>query len=135
MQTLHFVVYGIAGWVMEIIWTGAGSALRGDVRLVGWTYIWMLPIYGAAVCLEPVHDRIRRYPWYARGAVWMLLIWAGEYLAGWLLKVSVGACPWDYSAARYNLQGLVRLDYGPAWFVTGLLFERLHDRLDRVRLR
>ncbi|MGI5838495.1 MAG: putative ABC transporter permease [bacterium] len=135
MRTIRFFLYGLAGWAAEIIWTGAGSALRGDARLTGRTYLWMLPIYGCLIFLEPVHDRIRHQPWYVRGTIWLLLIWAGEYLAGWFLAAAVGACPWDYSAARYNIHGLIRLDYGPVWFVAGFLFERLHDRLDRLRLR
>ena len=34
-------------------------------------------------------------------------------------------CPWDYSRARSNIQGVIRLDYAPVWFLTGLLYERL----------
>ena len=33
-------------------------------------------------------------------------------------------CPWDYSDAKYNIDGLVRLDFAPAWFILGLVFEK-----------
>jgi len=48
----RFLVYGLLGWSLEIFWTGLGSILRGEWRLVGYTYLWMLPIYGLAVFFE-----------------------------------------------------------------------------------
>ncbi|WP_157881699.1 hypothetical protein [Acetivibrio thermocellus] len=47
----RFFVYGITGWSMEIIWTGLHSFLTGDMKLQGYTSIWMLFIYGSAVFL------------------------------------------------------------------------------------
>ena len=44
-------------------------------------------------------------------------------VTGWLLR-KLGVCPWDYSDAPLNIDGLIRLDYAPAWFAVGLLFER-----------
>jgi uncharacterized membrane protein len=54
---------------------------------------------------------------------------AVEYLFGRLLRNVVGEAPWDYSRARFNLHGLVRLDYLPLWAGAGLALEPLHDRL------
>lgn len=129
----RFLVYGILGWVLEVLWTGAGSALQGDPRLVSQTYLWMFPIYGSAVLLEPLHDRIRRWPWVARGLLWTALIFGIEYSSGWALQTAVGRVPWDYSEAVLSVDNFIRLDYAPAWFVAGLLFERVHDWL-RVRV-
>ena len=58
-----------------------------------------------------------------RGLVYMSCIFAGEYLSGSLLKRHQ-ACPWDYSKSPWNYRGIIRLDYAPLWFLTGLLFER-----------
>lgn len=127
----HFIVYGILGWCLEIIWTGAGSLLNGDVCLTAKTYLWMFPIYGLAKVFEPLHDIIRLWPVWRRGTVWVLLYFAVEYLTGWLLSIMLGTIPWDYSQAAFNIQGLIRLDYAPAWFGAGILFERIHDWLDR----
>jgi uncharacterized membrane protein len=119
------------GWVIEIFWTGLGSLLRGDLNLSGFTYLWMLPIYGSAVFLESLHDQIRTMPWLARGMVWAAVILMIEYAAGWILQLVLGSCPWDYRGyTQYTLDGLIRLDYAPAWFVVGLIFERFHDWLD-----
>ncbi|NLK52283.1 MAG: hypothetical protein GX295_07545 [Syntrophomonadaceae bacterium] len=129
---VRFFIYGVTGWGMEVFWTGLGSLVRGDWDLSGYTYLWMLPIYGLAVFLEPLHDRIRLMPWVTRGLIWAAVILLFEYAAGWLLRHLLGFCPWDYSAwTRYTLDGLIRLDYTPVWFAAGLLFEKYHDFLDR----
>lgn len=117
---------------MEIVWTGLGSLLRGDVKLQGRTYLWMFPIYGLAIVLEPLHNAIRHWPVLARGSIYMVCILLTEYTSGWLLRSTVGLCPWDYSGTPFSIHGLIRLDYAPAWFVAGLLFEKLHDYLIKI---
>lgn len=128
----RFVVYGLLGWTMEVFWTGLGSLLKGNLMLSSFTYLWMFPIYGLAVFLENVHDRIDSLPWYVRGGIWVVIILSLEYLTGWLLLSFLGKCPWDYSdVTPYHIHGLIRLDYIPAWFLAGLIFERIHRALDR----
>lgn len=129
----RFFIYGLLGWNLEILYTGLGSALRGSPRLEGHTYLWMLPIYGLAVFLEPLHDSIRHLHWYLRGLVWVLVIWALEYATGSLVRALVGTSPWVYRDG-WQVHGLIRLDMAPAWFAVGLLFERLHDRLCTLEL-
>ncbi len=128
----RFIIYGLLGWSLETFWTGLGSAFKGDIRLRGFSYLWMFPIYGLAALFEPIHDRIRRWSWIVRGGIWVILIYAIEYFSGWLLRVMTGRCPWDYQGStRFEVDGLIRLDYAPAWFIAGLLFERIHHWLDR----
>lgn len=129
----RIVIYGLIGWIIEVIWTGMGSLLAGDLRLTSQTYLWMLPIYGAGVLLEYVHDHIRDIHWLARGSMYMLLIFAIEYSAGWLIRGIVGVAPWYYSNP-FSVDHLIRLDYGPTWFAVGLMFEKVHDFLDRINL-
>lgn len=127
---MRFLVYGLLGWTMEILWTGFGSLLEGDLRMRGFSYLWMFPIYGFAVLLEPVHDKIRNYPWIIRGFVWTLLIFGVEFATGMTIKALTGMVPWDYTgASRYAVMGVIRLDYAPVWFGVGLIFERVHDYL------
>ncbi len=126
----RFFIYGLLGWTMEIVWTGLGSLLRGDLRLQGFSYLWMFPIYGLAVFLEPVHNQIRHLAWYIRGWLWIVVIFGIELLTGLFLKFTVGAIPWDYTgSSAYAVAGLIRLDYAPVWLVVGLLFEKTHDFL------
>ncbi len=62
--------------------------------------------------------------------VWVLVIWALELTTGGLLRLLVGTTPWIYRDG-WQVYGLIRLDMAPLWFAVGLLFEKIHDRLDR----
>jgi len=128
----RFMIYGLLGWCLEVFWTGAGSMLKGDVKLTSQTYIWMFFIYGLAVFLEPIHHRIKDKNIIIRGIIYTILIFSIEYITGWTLKSILGVCPWDYSGSRFSVNGLIRLDYGPAWFIAGLIFERIHKFLDKT---
>jgi uncharacterized membrane protein len=136
IMIIRFLVYGLLGWIIEIVFTGTGSLLSGSLSLTGFTYLWMFPIYGMAILLEPVHNYIRAAPWFLRGLVWAGMIFFIEYCSGLLLQVIIGFCPWDYSgASRYAVDGFIRLDYLPFWFGAGLMFEKVHDFLDRALVR
>lgn len=124
----RFIIYGLLGWCIEVLWTGFGALIKGDVKLTGQTYIWMFAIYGLAILLEPIHDHIRNWPTIMRGGIYTAFIFTIEYIAGWLLEIALGICPWYYTST-YAVNGYIRLDYAPAWFFAGLLFEIVHDRL------
>jgi uncharacterized membrane protein len=124
MNWKQFVICGLTGWCMEILFTSFGSFLRGDARLMGQTSIWMFPIYGMAVLIGPIYHKIAHMPLLLRGILYAAAIMAVEFTTGSLLRL-FAACPWDYSGTRYNIRGLVRLDYFPLWVLAGLIFERL----------
>ena len=109
---------------MEVFWTGLGSLINKDYKLRSNTSIWMFFIYGMVVLLEPIYLLISPLPMLIRGMVYALCILAGEYVTGGILKRG-NLCPWDYSHIRYNVQGVIRFDYLPAWMVAGLIFERI----------
>ncbi|KAF1086267.1 hypothetical protein SPSYN_01011 [Sporotomaculum syntrophicum] len=123
-----YVIYGLLGLNLEVLFTGFMSGLQGNPRLTAHTYLWMLPIYGLAVFLEPLHNRIRPLHWYLRGMIWVLVIWAVEFSTGSLIRTIIGTSPWIYREG-WVIDGLIRLDMAPLWFCTGLLFEQIHDRL------
>lgn len=125
----RFFIYGLTGWSMEIIWTGLNSLLTGDLKLQGYTSIWMFFIYGCAVFLEPINDIIKQWRWQVRGLIWVVIIWGIEYASGLLLTSILGSAPWFYSGP-FAVDNLVRIDYAPAWFAAGLIFERIHKTLD-----
>ena len=99
--------------------------MRGDFTLRANTSIWMFFIYGMFVLLEPVFVYLAAFPLPARGVVYMFAIFFAEYVTGGLMK-KADICPWDYSDARYSVQGVIRLDYAPVWFTAGLLFEAVY---------
>lgn len=120
----NFVICGIFGWCIEILWTAFEKFRRRDMKLIGNTSIWMFPIYGMASFFVPIYRFIKNANVVVRGFVYMLSIFTAEYITGYILKKR-NMCPWDYSKAKYNINGLIRLDYAPLWFLVGLVFEKL----------
>lgn len=123
----RFILCGMIGWCLEIFWTGLASFRRRQLKLEGHSSIWMFPIYGMAALFAPISKLLKGVPTVLRGMVYTVLIFTGEFISGSLLKRHK-SCPWDYSKAKYNYKGLIRLDYAPAWFISGLIFEKFLDR-------
>lgn len=123
----NFLICGLTGWCMEIIFTSLGAFRKKDLRLIGQTSLWMFPIYGLAAFIQPVYRFIRKFPFFLRGSIYSLGIFFCEYLSGTFLKKH-HLCPWDYSDSPVNINGVIRLDYAPLWLLAGLLFERIVTR-------
>lgn len=85
-----------------------------------------------AACLTPICSKLKKRNALCRGGVYALLIYLTEYATGVILK-KYEACPWDYSKAKLNIKGVIRLDYAPVWFITGLIFEKLLNTKDSVK--
>ena len=130
-----FILCGLTGWGLEILLTSVESFAAGDLKLMGKTSIYMFPIYGMGVLLRPIGKAVDGWigdsgwitakDWILRhGILDMVLIFFAEYLTGSFLK-SFGVCPWDYTGRMLSIDGLIRLDFAPFWFGTGLLFEYL----------
>lgn len=84
----------------------------------------MFPIYGSAAFLSPISKILKNTNALIRGGVYTAMIFITEFGTGKLLK-KYRACPWDYSKAKMNYQGLIRFDYAPLWFIVGLFYEKL----------
>jgi len=124
-----FLVYGCAGWVLEVLFTGTKAALSRDKKLAARTYLWMHPIYGAAaLALEALHSRLARRSRLTRAAASLGVIYATEYASGAALRRVLGDAPWRYREGLH-LHGLVRLDYAPFWLAAAVAFEQVRDAL------
>ncbi|MGN0298699.1 MAG: hypothetical protein ACI4C1_05895 [Lachnospiraceae bacterium] len=120
----NFVRCGVTGWCLEVIFTGIHSLFTHDYSLFSHTSLLMFPIYGLGALIHPCSRLLKKQSAFVRGIFYMLCIFGTEYLSGNFLKKR-GICPWDYSDSPLNINGLIRLDYAPLWFGTGLLFERM----------
>lgn len=100
-----------------------------NTKLTGYSFLWMFPIYGLLVFLEPLSFYVRAMPWPLRGSLYALLFMAVEFLAGWILKLLTGKCPWDYSYHKLSLKGYTRWDFFIVWFIAALMLERLQPVL------
>lgn len=126
----NFVRCGLTGCFLEIFWTGLGSLLHANRTCMGKTSILMFPIYGMAAFFAPVMNLIKNIPLFFRGCIYTIGIFSAEYLSGSFLR-RFRMCPWDYSHSRFNVKGLIRFDYAPAWFFTGLLFEHILKKTEQ----
>lgn len=119
-----FLKCGVAGWCIEVLWTGLCNMKNHDRRLSCNTSLIMFPIYGMAFLIKPVSKKISRHNTLLRGSLYTAMIYTAEYLSGHFLKKH-DMCPWDYSESTFNINGIIRLDYAPAWFSVGLIYEKL----------
>lgn len=103
----NFLICGLTGWCMEILFTSIGSLCKSNRKLIGKTSIWMFPIYGMAAIICPVHKLIKNLPAICRGGIYTAGIFTCEYVSGSILKRH-NLCPWDYSDAKANVDGLIR---------------------------
>ncbi|TGE31407.1 hypothetical protein [Desulfosporosinus sp. Sb-LF] len=127
----RFLIYGIIGLLLEVVYTGLASLLKGDFSMHGFTFLVMIPIYGLSVFLEPLHTLVRPYHWSIRGLTYLSIIWMIEYSSGFIFAEVLGSSPWHYSDIL-NINGYITLRMAPEWFLAGLGFEFLHDFLDTL---
>lgn len=129
----NFLLCGLSGWCMECFWTGIHSIKEKDRFLLCRTSLWMFPIYGMASFLQPICTMLKNKNVLIRGGVYTVCIFLTEFFTGKFLK-KYGACPWDYSKAKLNYKGLIRIDYAPSWFLAGLFYEKLLSRRQKATL-
>ena len=112
-----FVKCGILGWCIEIIWTAFHGIKNKNNKFIGYTSIIMFPIYGLASVIKPISLKLKKMkmPTIIRGIV---------YSIGSILK-KTNNCPWDYSDKKYNINGVIRIDYAPLWCIVGVIFEKM----------
>lgn len=119
-----FLLCGSLGWCLEVFWTGLHALFSGDPFLTGKTSLWMFPIYGCAVFIGLIYQKISSVPVFFRGCLYTAAIFFTEYSSGIILKY-FQICPWDYSQSPYHYKEVIRFDYAPVWFFTGLLYEKI----------
>ena len=123
------MIYSAVGFATEVVFSAIHDRVRGrEVHLR--TSAWMLPIYALVQPLyEPLHDALRGRPRWQRAGAYASGFLAVEYASGTLLRRVSGEAPWDYTEARWHVNGLIRPDYAFYWAAAGLALEPLHDRL------
>lgn len=119
----NFIRCGLIGWSMELFASCFHNlAATNDKRLIGQTSLLMFPIYGLGTLIPVISCYLKKLGLFLRGTIYAILIFIMEYLSGSFLRL-FDACPWDYSQSRFQINGLIRLDFFPVWFLLGLLFE------------
>ncbi|KAF1376021.1 hypothetical protein PFLUV_G00226230 [Perca fluviatilis] len=130
-------VYALHGCLCEVaftaVWDWCGTQ---DRRLAGHSSLWALPMYAIAIyLLEILSARLlsQHLPLPVRLTAYTVFIYLWEFSWGTGLRL-LGACPWDYSGYRYNLGGLVTLEYALPWTVAAFIAEQ-HVIRNTLRIR
>ena len=121
-----FVKCGILGWCIEIIWTAFHGIKSNNNKFIGYTSIIMFPIYGLASVIKPISLKLKKMkmPTIIRGIVYSIGIFMVELITESILK-KTNNCRWDYSDKKYNINGVIRIDYAPLWCIVGVIFEKM----------
>jgi uncharacterized membrane protein len=128
----RFMLYAFLGLLLEVTLGAVISLSEGKYTLRGNTSLWMLLDYGLfGVILMPIKQRLVlfRLPLLIRGIIYMLLIYAVEYLSGTLFT-AFGLHIWSYHHHQYHLHGQIALNYAPLWYCLGLFAELIYGRID-----
>ncbi|XP_028323575.1 transmembrane protein 229B-like [Gouania willdenowi] len=130
-------LYALHGCLCEVAFTALWDwCSTQDRRLPGHSSLWALPMYATAIYLM---ERLRawlleqRLPLPVRLTTYILFIYLWELSWGSGLSL-LSACPWDYSGYRYNLGGLVTLEYALPWAVAAFIAEQ-HVIRNTLRIR
>lgn len=146
---IRLPLYVVLGIVTEVIFTGVWDLInpnylhswihknldghkpnpvRRDPRAMGYTFLWMIPIYMLLLGFEPISAALADLAWPLRGIIYLAIFYLGEYSTGALIKKITGYNPWDYSYSRYSLHGHIRWDFAPYWFGFCLFVEYLSQK-------
>ncbi|XP_028983091.1 transmembrane protein 229B-like isoform X2 [Betta splendens] len=130
-------MYALHGCLCELAFTAAWDWCgTRDWRLAGHSSLWALPMYATALYLmESLRARLltRHQPLPVRLMAYTVFIYVWEFSWGTGLRL-LGACPWDYSGYRFNLRGLVTLEYALPWAVAAFIAEQ-HVIRNTLRIR
>lgn len=132
---LRVFLYGIHGFFDEIVFTSTVAFIASgfkDWTLRGHSSLWTFFIYGfCSYTLECMYLYIKKNSTVSmatRGLLYCVWCYVWEFFCGYVLRM-FNACPWDYSHMRWNLYGLITLQYFPLWYFASLYQELLTDYL------
>ena len=128
----RFLLFAFVGLLFEVIFGAIGSLFQGSLNLRGSTSLWMIFDYGLfGIILMPIKKGLvkLKFPLLARALVYMLVIYAVEYISG-AIFTSLGLEIWSYRGLKYNLHGHIALIYAPLWYGLGIFAELIYGKVD-----
>jgi hypothetical protein len=122
-----FLIFSFFGVGIEVIFSSIHDYVRNkDISLKGRSYLWMFPLYGIwGLVIGPLYNLIEVIPFILRGFIYLAVIFAGELSYGYLLKLIIKKCPWEYKG-RWTIKGVINLLYLPFWLIFGYISEMIY---------
>ena len=136
---LRLFFYGMLGFMYEIVFTSLCDFVYSnftDFKFKGYSSLWSFFIYGTcSFCGEQVYFYTRkRFSRFLRGLIYIQMAFTWEFFGGLALK-QISACTWDYTHFKYDVMGLIALEYAPLWFCSGLFQEFFYNYFSSLSLR
>lgn len=130
----QMLIFAVLGLGLEVVFTAALDWRQSTARhLLGYSSIWYLPLYAISpVFLHFLGPSLFAWPILFRGLIYMASIFVVEYTGMLCLRKLLGSSPSEvgYYQSRWNVHGLIRLDFAPAMFLMGLFFEFIYRRIN-----
>jgi hypothetical protein len=122
-----FLVFSFFGVGVEVFFSSIHDYIRyRDTSLKGRSYLWMFPLYGIwGIVIGPLYYILRGIPFFARGFIYLVIIFIGELGYGYFLKATIKKCPWEYRG-KWTIGGVVNIIYLPFWLIFGYISELLY---------
>ncbi|MFT4982589.1 MAG: hypothetical protein ACI9UR_002464 [Bacteroidia bacterium] len=129
-RVFAFILYACLGITTEVFFTAFVDLITSDsfdnLSLMGYSYIWMFPIYGVTSIVFPIgFDILKKWNRILRYFTYAVAILVVELCAGFLLEQITGSCPWEYQVG-WHFGGYIRFDYLPLWMLFGAIIEEFH---------
>lgn len=137
--TFLFFVGSIIGWALELLWRRFFSQNNPERKWLnpGFLNGPYLPLYGLSLCIlfslsfirvTWVSDR-----WLQETLLFIIMalcITVMEYIAGLIFIKGMHIKLWDYSKNRFNIQGIICLQYTFYWYLLSAVYYFLiHPRI------
>ena len=80
-----FILCGLTGWCMEILWTGLHSILSGELTMTGKTSLYVSH-YGCGAIIRPLSGKLSAVPLFVRWRIYTVGLFFVEFISGALLR-------------------------------------------------
>ena len=120
------IIWSSIGVCNEVIFTAITEYYDNDnIKLTGYSYIWLIPIYSLLPLLFTIIDTINKNI-FIKVLLISLIIMCCEFSYGLLLQ-KIAICPWEenYKLSYYTIYNVVRLDYFPFWYVISFIWYQI----------
>lgn len=121
LMLFEFIVFSMAGWVLEVIYRSLTNKRFVNPGFLTGPY---LPIYGTgALIISSIAYATMHMPVAYKFAIYFILLSLLEYFTGAILYIITGKRYWDYTDEPLNIQGHVCLPFSVIWGWLALAFE------------
>ena len=134
-----FFAGSLIGWGLEVFWRKFFSKNNPEHRWLnpGFLHGPYLPLYGLSLCilflLSFINVSCIQHTWLQKCmlfAIMALCITAVEFIAGIIFIKGMRIKLWDYSKNRFNIMGIICLQYSFYWMLlSGLYYFLIHPKI------